>query len=188
MTPPFPPSKKRRRFIVDRRFQLKYTALTAGAAAVFGATVLADYYGYYGRSVSSNLLEPGLFYLFLAANKILVLKLGLFLALFSAGAMLISFRIAGPFFNLRRCFRDAAEGLLTARVRFRDRDEFHDVADEFNRMMGELQKKVAEDRRSAQEMSEALDVLAGAPLTPDQKKIVDELRRKTGGLTQGFRL
>ncbi len=179
---------KRRRYVVDRRFQLKFTAFVVVSAGIFAVTVMAEYYGYFGRSVSSNLLDPGLLFLFLAANKLLLIKLVLFLGVFLAVSVLLSFRIAGPLFNLQRSFRAVAEGALFHRARFRQKDELHEVAEEFNRMMETLQKKVEGDRGTAEEMIEALEAFSRAGLDAGQLKSLEELREKARRLTQGFRL
>ncbi len=143
---------------------------------------MAEYYGYFGRSVSSNLLDPGLLFLFLSANKLLLIKLALFLGVFLAVSVLLSFRIAGPLFNLQRSFRVVADGALSHRARFRQKDELQDVAEEFNRMMETLQKRVEGDRRTAEEMIEALDRFSSrAGLDGGQVKSLEELREKPGG-------
>ena len=183
-----PPHPKRRKTIVDRHFQLRFALLVLGAAAMFASTVLTDYYAYFGRSVSSNLLDPGLFGVFLAANKPLVLKLVLFLVLIFGGAILMSFRIVGPLFNLRRVCRAVGAGNLAHRARFRDRDEFRDVAAEFNRMMDDIRDGVAEDRRAAEEIAHALERLAHDAADPARKITIDGLREKALLITRRFQL
>ena len=77
----------------------------------------------------------------------IVLYLGLFSFTFilicSAFATLLSHRTAGALFHFKRIFLEIQKGNLNARIHIRPKDDFQDVAKEFNKMVDTLvnQKK-----------------------------------------------
>lgn len=50
----------------------------------------------------------------------------------------LSHRVAGPMVRLRREFQNLAAGKFVAPVRFRDKDFFHEVADDFNKAVARI--------------------------------------------------
>jgi len=56
-------------------------------------------------------------------------------------AVLTSHRIAGPYLRLMRTFEQVAQGDFNQRLKFRDYDNLDDVADAFNAMMDELERR-----------------------------------------------
>ncbi len=56
--------------------------------------------------------------------------------------VVISHKTAGPLYQLRNVFDKVLSGDLAARVKFRKEDEFPELAESFNAMMDEVQKKL----------------------------------------------
>ena len=50
----------------------------------------------------------------------------------------LSHRVAGPMVRLRREFQNLAAGKFVAPVRFRDKDFFHEVAEDFNKAVARI--------------------------------------------------
>lgn len=50
----------------------------------------------------------------------------------------LSHRVAGPMVRLRREFQNLAAGKFVAPVRFREKDFFHEVADDFNQAIARI--------------------------------------------------
>lgn len=64
----------------------------------------------------------------------------LFLACVGVVGLILSHRTAGPLYHFKRVFSDIKKGNRAARVRLRPKDDFQDVAQEFNEMMDSLTK------------------------------------------------
>jgi hypothetical protein len=60
------------------------------------------------------------------------------LPVFVMDAIKLSHRFAGPIFNLRRAIRKVAEGETPRKLKFRQGDFWHDLADDYNTMLSKL--------------------------------------------------
>jgi hypothetical protein len=76
------------------------------------------------------------------------------LPVFVMDAVKLSHRFAGPIFNLRRAIRKVAEGETPRKLKFRQADFWHDLADDYNAMLTKL--GALEDEKSGKEDSEKL--------------------------------
>ena len=79
--------------------------------------------------------------LYTELNQIII-YLGIFAMFFVVATVLfgiiLSHRTVGPMYHFKRVFREISQGKKDARVRLRPKDDFKDVADEFNRMMDSI--------------------------------------------------
>jgi hypothetical protein len=66
----------------------------------------------------------------------------------------LSHRFAGPIFNLRRTIREIAQGKPPRKLKFRRRDFWHDLADDFNAMLLHLDllKDDASERQDEEQL------------------------------------
>jgi hypothetical protein len=60
------------------------------------------------------------------------------LPVFVMDAIKLSHRFAGPIFNLRRAIRKVAEGETPRKLKFRQGDFWHDLANDYNAMLSKL--------------------------------------------------
>ena len=60
------------------------------------------------------------------------------LPVFVVDTIKLSHRFAGPIFSLRRAIRDVAHGEKPQKLKFRRRDFWHDLADDYNEMLSRL--------------------------------------------------
>ncbi len=67
-----------------------------------------------------------------------LLVLVFLLPVFVVDTIKISHRFAGPIFNLRRAFREVAEGKPPRRLNFRRHDFWQELADDYNSMLQRL--------------------------------------------------
>lgn len=174
---------------IDARLQGQFVAVVMGSVGFATALLLVDYYRYYGHSVSSNLLDPSLLAAFLKINTALVIQLSFFLVVVGLLAVVLSHKIAGPLFNLKRAMRAVAEGDLAQRARFRKRDQMMDVKDEFNRMMESVQARVSADRGAVDGVLRELETVLGrGGLAPEIVKKLEEARERLKGVTRDFKV
>jgi len=75
--------------------------------------------------------------------ELLIFTLLLSIAMIFLGVF-ISHRIAGPLHRLNHCMLDVAVGKTVPILRFRDHDEFPNLAESFNKCMYTLTSKLAE--------------------------------------------
>lgn len=105
-------------------------------------------------------------------HGLLIMLLVTLVGLIVAG-VLQSHRLAGPLFRLRAVLRRIGSGDLSPCVRFRRRDQLHDLADEINVCLAGLRERATENRRRATQLGDDLTALAdrirSEPLTDREK-------------------
>jgi hypothetical protein len=68
-----------------------------------------------------------------------LLVMAFLLPVFMVDTIKLSHRFAGPVYALRRALREIGEGQKPRRLKFRKRDFWHDLADEYNTAMENLE-------------------------------------------------
>lgn len=151
---------------VDRRpgpsVRLKLALSYAGFLAVAGALLLAVVWVYLLRYVPDN--SQGL--LGVSPNRYLLVRTFFpaaavamaFLLVFGlAGGWILAGRMLAPLTRIRDAARLAGSGSLSHRIRLRGRrDEFRELSDAFDSMLGQLESRVAEQQRFAANASHEL--------------------------------
>jgi nitrogen fixation/metabolism regulation signal transduction histidine kinase len=77
------------------------------------------------------------------------------LPVFVLDTVKLSHRFAGPIYRMRKVIREIAEGNPPPRLKFRDFDFWHGLADDFNQMVDRLAE--SRDRAPAEDESVATD-------------------------------
>jgi len=151
--------KRRHILLVDRTFQ--YPFMARFSVAVVGGIVLAflTLGVYYFMTYSSSNLAMKFFYitgepgtglkqttLFSLVWPPLVIAGLLSVVLTLTFGLVYSHRIAGPLYHLKRVLREIREGKMVDEVRFREGDEFHDLAEEITRTILWFREKLGRRR------------------------------------------
>ena len=68
-----------------------------------------------------------------------LLVLAFLLPVFVVDTIKLSHRFAGPIYSLRRAIREVAEGRQPRRLKFRRRDFWHELANDYNKMLEKLE-------------------------------------------------
>jgi methyl-accepting chemotaxis protein len=141
-------SKKRKfkQILINPGFQLRYIfwLTTSGFILVLINAMIA--YSYirenYITLVELSPMTDQTRALMYAELRNLILALSVtslcFLGLISVLGLILSHRTAGPLYHLNRVVYEIQSGIRKARAKFRQQDEFQDVADSFNQMMDSL--------------------------------------------------
>lgn len=150
---------RRRNWLINPQFQIKFLAYTFGLAIlclVINYVAMAYYFEELRDRVAALGLPPGhLFYIFIDRQKfnmtMIVLGAGVaMLLIMITFGLLMSHRIAGPFYRLSREVAAMKEAQKLHQVNFRKKDFFQEVAQCFNEM-AEIKLKSptqdSEDRR-----------------------------------------
>lgn len=142
---------KRRVKWIDPKFQRRYVFLLLAITFLVSA-ILFGIFWVHIEAILTVLIEAGFMqtgdlFAFIEDELISLLLSVMFVVIFFSlilvyFSVMISHRIAGPMFALKRSLDRIAEGnLKDARVKFRSKDEFHEIADALNRVVDELEKK-----------------------------------------------
>ncbi len=138
-------TKRRRHYFLAKKFQLRYAGLILiiafVAALVSGITVFYTMWDILGEKLAA-VYPHGLFdYTFKKVMSLLARNMGILTFFIFAFGILISHRIAGPVYRLKRVIREMGEGNLDSPVYLRRTDELHDLAEEINEMQRKLRMR-----------------------------------------------
>ena len=137
----------RKRYFIEKKFQLRYAGIILFVAfmttLISGATVFYTTWDILGDKLSA-VYPQGIFVD--TFNKVLislVRNMAILAAFVFAFAIVISHRIAGPVFRLKRVIHDIGEGKLDSLpVYLRKTDELHDLAEELNSIEKKLRARM----------------------------------------------
>ncbi len=149
-----PPKRQLRNYLLDTRFQLKYTGMVVGVTLAV-ATVLG--YLAYQQSrgqtemmqLNAALEEDPATADFIRGqaeeydrNLLLAIGGGIALLVVSLGitGILVTHRVVGPAYKLKRLFQDVSTGHLRVYGKLRQGDELWDVFVEFEKMIEKLRQ------------------------------------------------
>lgn len=125
---------RRRTIVINPVFQVRYAVMIFAVVFIFAALMSAVLFGVLHQNARARVLAPG------ASNvwentRIIVFTAVAFSALVSlaicAWSVIITHRICGPLFVMRRAFETLRKGQLPQYRALRKRDEFKDVHAEF---------------------------------------------------------
>jgi nitrogen fixation/metabolism regulation signal transduction histidine kinase len=178
------PMFTQRRYLVNRRFQFKYTAMVVLFSSVIFA-VLG--YELYRRTLANTeiLKIQNLDVKALVTGQdrqILYLLAGFFIlqvaSLFVLG-ILITHRIAGPLFRVHRYLEEIAEsGRIRPLNPVRSRDEFHEFFESLAKVVLIFQTRTEEQKAKLQEARKAIDAARQDPeATTRARLLLDEIEK-----------
>jgi methyl-accepting chemotaxis protein len=182
------PRIKRHTLIIKKGLQAKFVILVM-ASVVFALGLVGwELYYTFGRDIVRDLMDPGLYELFLELNKVLVAKLAIYLVVVVVVAVFLSHKLAGPIYRFERSARLVGEGDLTHRVHLRKGDELIELQDEFNAMVQALQERVSKDRSLSRRISKQIeDVARSGQLGGDALQKLKQIQTEVDHLTADFK-
>ena len=138
---------KRKRYFILARFQIKYIAyilffLYVGAA-VAGYTVYYTTWVTLGEKLANVYPTGRLMQVFKSANFVLFFRVFLITPLFILMGTILSHRIAGPVYRIRKYIDSLINGDLSQDLKLRKKDELKELAAK----MTELTKKLRENKK-----------------------------------------
>ncbi len=136
---------KRRRYLVEGKFQLKFAGmilLFMFAVALFSSlTIYYNTWMLLGEKLANVYPQGRLAGILKQANFVLFMRLLLIAPLVCVLAIVLSHRIAGPIFRIKKTLDEAVKGDYSKRLYLRKTDELKDVAESINNLMELLEKK-----------------------------------------------
>ena len=191
-------SYARRRYFINRKFQLEFSVRFLLIIAVTAIAVLLLFFyssrgtltaGYTGSEV--KLLQTSAYFL----PSLLLSTVGIIIFACLAGIVtmiLISHRLAGPLFRFQKSLDELSSGDLTLRFNLRDKDQFKELADRINTFATTMDGKIDSVKTRAsdlarlvadlQSVSAAHPALAAevAPLVKEMTAKLSELQDAAG--------
>ena len=147
---------KRRQLLIDRPVQVGLVTRVVFHWFTFLATVIvvlplfrAIILGDFATPISVRLTHAGI------EAAVLLTLFVLLLPYFVYDTFRVTNRFAGPMYRLHQTFKSLAEGVPFRPVNFRKGDFWHDVAQDFNRMVTRLQSDQADANSLVEEAEHA---------------------------------
>jgi methyl-accepting chemotaxis protein len=185
------PPRKLRNYLLQPKFQLKYTSMVVGVTVVV-ASVLGHYAYQYstgqtqllniermetkGSSTDKRLIADLEGYARDADRKVLLAILGgiavLALALGATG-IVVTHRLVGPAYRLKQLLRQVSDGRMQPAGSLRKHDELQDVFEAFQQMVASLRSA---REQQIQELDAALKAASDAGADPRAMAAVRALR------------
>lgn len=187
--PQAPPKRRLRNFLLDPRFQLKYTGMVVGVTLV-----VAGVLGWLTYEKSVEVSES--LQLQIMDNPILtedmraamlddareedertltriVIGVGVLVLVLGLLGIMVTHKVVGPSYKLRRLIREVGEGQLKLQGRLRKGDELQEVFEAFASMVESLRE--AQSKEIAQ-LEEALDRAREAGVPDDALEAIIQVR------------
>jgi methyl-accepting chemotaxis protein len=176
---------QRKTVLVKLSFQLKHFGLVFTAILLAFGLVGGELYFTLLRIVSGD--NPALLPLLDQVNRMLLVKMILYLGIVAAVSFYVSHKIAGPLYRFEQSAQVVGTGDLTHRVHLRTGDELLELQDEFNGMVASLQGKALADRNLALRLAQRLE-RASAPLPEDSRRELASLKAELEHIGAGFKV
>lgn len=88
----------------------------------------------------------------------------------------MNYRLTESLHQIRSDLGNIGSGNLSCRITMRERDEFHDFAEEINAMTGELQRRFNGINEQADDLFSAADVIKASPDSAPSHAVVQSVR------------
>lgn len=179
----------RRRLFLSASFQGKLLWGIAAATLLSAVLLAVDYYVFFGRNVPTSPWDPEMVWIFLKANRPLIIQLVVFVTVLCFIAIVLTHRVAGPLYSLEKSIKIVQEGNLVHRARFRKKDELSHLRDAFNAMLEAVHGKVLKDRDAVAAARREIEPLLARPdLNAETKAQLERIKSHLESVTRGFTL
>jgi len=180
---------KRRIVIIKKGLQVRFILLVVSSVLLAVGIISWDLYYTFGDEIFQELMDPGLYEIFIETCKILFGKLVIYMAFVAIVSVFLSHKLAGPIYRFECSSQTVGGGDLTHRVHLRRGDELEDLKNKFNEMTESLQRFVSKDRRAVQKISADLnDTLESKDLSPEIFDRLQEIKSRIDRLTADFKV
>lgn len=168
--------ERRRRYIVDRRFQFRYLRnILMLELMVMVTTALVTYFVSLLMASGRFQLSGSYWGLVLAQGVILFIALALLLV---GLGLRLSNRISGPIYRLRLLIDQVVMGHLPEACAVRRNDECQDLAAALDRMLATLRRQRETNQNNWQQIEQTLGkIIAQIEQKPDMQETVEQLRK-----------
>lgn len=138
--------KKRRHYMVDKRFQIRFIGVVVFSMFLFLLMVGWTVYSNIWAVLLRDTQNPYFLMVKKHADTDIFFKLTLLMIVVAIVSFFISHKFAGPVYRIRKASKLVADGDLSLRVNLRRGDEFIDLVHDFNDMVKDLRELVTKDK------------------------------------------
>lgn len=139
--------RKRTRLFIARKFQIRYISLILVfmfvTAIVTGYMVYVTTWVMFGEKLAAVYPQGLLLDIVKQVNMVLLMRLLFLSPLVILIGLILSNRIAGPIYRIKRFLRHVSAGSYGERLKLREKDELQDVAAEINHLVSKLSSEQA---------------------------------------------
>jgi len=143
------PVIRRRQYLINKRFQFKYTFLVIifmfSVAVLTGWTIYHTAWALFGERISKIYPYGRFVYIMKEINFVLLTRLLLITPFVFLMSVLLTHRIAGPQFRITKYLYEMADGNFSSMLKLRKYDELKDIMDAVNAMREGLRKNLKEN-------------------------------------------
>jgi methyl-accepting chemotaxis protein len=174
--------RKRRRYFINPGFQSRFLLIIFGSALLILAVIAGNMYMVIWNSISDGMIAQeaqNADRVFARSNQIFFLRLTVLVILLGILCVFLSHKIAGPLFRLQTILKKIKKRDISMSVRFRNNDEFKELAEEADDMVDGLNHALQEARQLLNNMESLVE-----KSEKDQKIISNESIRN---ITEQFK-
>ncbi len=144
---------KRRKYLVSHKFQLRFAGvILLFMVAIASVSALTIYYYIWmllGDKLANVYPQARLAGILRSANIKLILNMLLISPFVVLASIILSHRIAGPVYRLKKTLKEVINGNYSQRIHLRKKDELKDLASTINSVINELEKKEEQIKRGS---------------------------------------
>ncbi len=173
---------KRRKYFIDKKFQTKFIMKFCSLAVLSGLLTIWILYFFAMRSTTVAFVNSRVVVTTTADFILPVIIQTVAIVLIIVGiativlALLVSFRIAGPLYRLKKHTEAIAKGDLSARFKIRHLDQLQDVATAFDYMVVTLRDDIKEIADNLHMVKEKAAAIPDSDFPDNIKQRMKELR------------
>ncbi len=167
--------KKRKQYIVDRRFQFRFTAVVVVSTLLVLLIVSWTIYSNIWVVLLRGTQNPYFLLVKEQSDADIFLKLALLMIAITIISFFISHKFAGPLHRIRKAARAVGEGNLSSHVDLRRGDEFVDLVGDFNHMTDGLRDFISKDKQTIRDI---IGILTGIRKDLSEKNLTSEEKDK----------
>ena len=152
---------RRKQYLIEKRFQMRYTAIIL--SVMFLISFIAVYTTYFtsltilGEKLANVYPQGRLIPILKTVNLTIIARMLFVIPFLVVGSILISHRIAGPVYRIRRHLETVGDGDLSMEVHLRKGDELKNLAEAINRMQRKLKFVIGDHLQYATKITTALE-------------------------------
>lgn len=168
---------QRKIFLINKRFQFKYTAIFVGILILMVILVEWDIYYAIKTMLQKVFLTEELRHDLTAFHFLVAVKFFIFMVFIAFMSIYFSHRIAGPVYRLEKNLLNMiSEGDLTKQFCLREKDELKELADALNTMTSNLRLKLLSDEefreKTRVQINEILEIIKEREIITKEDRIL----------------
>jgi signal transduction histidine kinase len=181
--------RKRRKLFIARRFQIRFILIIL--LFMFAISILTGYTVYYttwvlfGEKLAAVYPQGFLLDIVNRVNMILLLRLLMISPLVIFIGLVLSHRIAGPIYQIKKYIWGIVDGKYEDELKLRRKDELWDLADSLNCLVTGLRSERYRRRECAARMEKEIDELKTAIL--DERSSAEDLLKRIRSISEQLR-